>query len=113
MEKAWFDTELATVKAKVINVLDGVYPTLHCLVKEFFYNRRRCKKTEKVVFDDYSCEMTFCVKDAPIWDRNYNDCDAEKKVKTIVKGDIVEFGIRKDGNKYFFTSFKIVETEQK
>ena len=113
MEKEWIEIGRASVKAKVLNVCGGEYPTLLCLVKEVFYEYRWQKKTGKIVFDDYSYKMSFLVKDVPVWVLDYNDCDAVAKAKKLVNGDIVEFTICRDDYQYFFTSFDIIETEQK
>ena len=111
MEKECIEIGTATVKAKVLNVFSGEHPTLLCLVKEFFYIHRGCKKTGKVIFDDYSYKMAFYVQDIPSWAPD--GCDAERKVKTLVNGDIVEFTIFRNHIQYYFSSFKVVETEQK
>ena len=103
----------AVVKAKVVNVTGGPFPTLLVLVKEFSYCEIGTNKTRKVVFDDYLHKVSFSVRDAKSYISHDSYCGAVGKVGALVAGDIIEFTINKDGFQHYFSSFKVVETKQK
>ena len=88
----------AVVKAKVVNVTGGPFPTLLVLVKEFSYCEIGKKQDEikKVIFDDYLHKMSFSVRDAKSYISHDSYCGAVGKAGALVAGDIIEFTINKD-----------------
>ena len=100
------ELQRALVKAKVLNVTGGETPQLLVLVKEFSYTKLGGQKSGKIVFDDYSHQMAFYVKDENLsWDEN----KSSKKVSRLVYGDIITFFVMQDeaSGCYGFTLYEV------
>lgn len=107
----FFNLNEVTAKAKVINVLGGGYAlTLLCLVKEFSYIcNDRFSHVGSVVFDDYSHKMAISILRNPDLSSPDNP-HAYSKAQELVKGDIIEFTLHRNGKLY---AFNVVESTQK
>lgn len=106
----FFNLNEVTAKAKVTNVVGSECAiTLTCFVKEFSYI---CNDSifhiGNVVFEDYSQKITITILREPR-QIDASIVQAYSKAKKLVKGDIIEFTLHRDGNLY---AINVIESKK-